>query len=73
MHEQSFKNLKTYDKEINLFKEHTEIFYKLQSRIDFDESEEKIVSKYVNGLKWTIQDQLNLHHVIKIDEAYRMT
>ena len=40
--------------------------------IDLSESEDQTIARFVNGLKWFIQDQLSLHH-IKLDEAYRMT
>jgi len=66
---QEFNNLRQRNQTVE---EYTENFYKLQARNDLDESEEKTVTRYLNGLKWTIRDQLNLHYVIKLDEAYRM-
>ncbi|KAI0507969.1 hypothetical protein KFK09_014099 [Dendrobium nobile] len=66
---QEFNNLRQGTQTVE---EYTENFFKLQARNNLDESEEKTVTRYLNGLKWTIQDQLNLHHVIKLDEAYRM-
>lgn len=64
-----FQNLKQ-----NLFsmQDYTNEFYKLSMRIEHQESNEQMATRYVNGLKFSIQDELRKHHVNNMEEAYQL-
>ena len=50
--------------------EYIEAFYQLVARVDLNESEEKMVARFLNGLKPPIQDALSLHQLWTVFEAY---
>jgi len=48
-------------------------FYRLSSRCDLSMTEEQQAVKYINGLKYSIQECVILHDVFSIDEADNKT
>lgn len=52
--------------------DYTNEFYKLSMYIENHENNEKMASRYVNGLKLSIQDELSMHHVNSMEEAYQL-
>lgn len=52
------------------FQDYTEAFYQLIVQIDLNESKEKMITWYLNGLKPSIQDLLTLHSIWTISGAY---
>ena len=52
-------------------KEYTEEFYKINLRVGYIEDTIKKVARYLNGLKYDIQDELSLVNATGIDEAYQ--
>lgn len=61
-----FQNLKN----LCLVQEYTNEFYQLSMRIEHQENTEKMAARYMNSLKLTIQDELSMHHVTSMEEAY---
>jgi hypothetical protein len=53
-------------------KEYTKEFYKLNIRVGQRERDEEKVSRYINGLRYEIQDELSMTTVRTIEDAYQM-
>ena len=51
--------------------EYTEEFYKINLRVGYVEDIAEKVSRYLNGLRYDIQDELSLVNPTGIDEAYQ--
>ena len=64
-----FQNLK---QNLSSMQEYTNDFYKLFMHIEHQENDEQMEARYINGLKFTIQDELSMHHVNSMEEAYQM-
>ena len=52
-------------------KEYTEEFYKINLRARYIEDTVEKVSRYLNGLRYDIQDELSLVNPTGVDEAYQ--
>ena len=50
----------------------TKKFYQLSIRVDHQETNEQLVARYVNCLKFSIQDELNMHRVRNVEEVYQL-
>lgn len=50
--------------------DYTNELYKLSMRIEHQENNEQMAARYVNGLKFSIQDEMSMHHVNSMEEAY---
>jgi hypothetical protein len=53
-------------------KEYTEEFYKLNIRAGDCESNDEKVARYLNGLRYEIQDELNLATIRTVEDAYQL-
>jgi len=53
-------------------KEYTEEFYKLNIRAGHRESDEEKVSRYINGLRYDIHDEINMMTMKKVEDAYKV-
>jgi hypothetical protein len=53
-------------------KEYTEEFYKLNIRAGHRESDDEKVSRYLNGLRYDIQDELIMSTIKTVEDAYQM-
>ncbi|KAL4199584.1 hypothetical protein AMTRI_Chr03g145650 [Amborella trichopoda] len=47
-------------------------FYKLMARNDIQETKEQLVSRYVGGLRLVIHDEVEMHRLWKIHDAYQL-
>lgn len=52
--------------------DYTEDFYKLMARNSIQELEEQFVARYVNGLKLTIRDEVEMYQLWRINDAYQL-
>lgn len=52
--------------------EYTDEFFRLSIHSDNREEEEELAARYVNGLSYTIQDELALQSVDSMDKAYQL-
>ena len=50
--------------------EYTREFYQLVARVDFADSEDQLVSRYIGSMRQQFQDTLNLFDPISVSEAY---
>jgi hypothetical protein len=53
-------------------KEYTEEFYKLNIRASHQESDDEKVARYMNGLRYDIQDELSMATIQTVEDAYQM-
>ena len=53
-------------------KEYTEDFYKINIRVDHPESDDEKVSRYMNGLRYDIQDEMSMMNLRNVEDAYQM-
>jgi hypothetical protein len=53
-------------------KEYTKEFYRLRIHSSLDELEYLRVARYVNGLKFMIQDELSTHYFHSIEEPFHI-
>jgi uncharacterized protein YjbK len=54
-------------------KEYTEEFYKLNIRASHRESDDEKVTRYMNGLRYEIQDEMSMVTIQMVEDAYQMT
>jgi uncharacterized protein YjbK len=54
-------------------KEYTKEFYRLNIRAKQKEKDDEKVVKYINGLRYEIQDEINMMTVRKVEDAYQIT
>jgi hypothetical protein len=52
-------------------KEYTEEFYRLNIRTGQTERDEETVARYINGLRYEIQDELSMMLVNTVEDAYQ--
>jgi hypothetical protein len=55
-----------------IVKEYTEEFYKLNIRAGHQESDDEKVSRYMNGLRYDIQDEMSMVAIRTVEDAYQM-
>ena len=55
-----------------IVKEYTEEFYRLNIREGHWESDDKKVARYLNGLKYDIQNELRMVTIKTVEDAYQM-
>jgi hypothetical protein len=53
-------------------KEYTEEFYKLNIRAGHHESDDEKVSRYMNGLRYNIQEDMSMMTIRMVEDAYQM-
>ena len=47
-------------------------FYQLSIHADHQETNEQLAARHVNCLKFSIQDELSMHRVRNVEEAYQL-
>jgi hypothetical protein len=55
-----------------IVKEYTEEFYKINIRAGHRESDDEKVSRYMNGLRYDIQDEMSMKTIRMVEDAYQM-
>jgi uncharacterized protein YjbK len=53
-------------------KEYTKEFYKLNIREGHQESDDEKVSRYMNGLRYDIQDEMSMMIFRNVEDSYQM-
>jgi hypothetical protein len=54
-------------------KEYIEEFYRLNIRVGQKENEEEKIARYINGMRYEIQEDINMILVITVEDAYQAT
>jgi hypothetical protein len=63
-----FHNLRN---KILLVKEYTEEFYRLNIRARQKENEDEKIARYINGLRYEIQEEISMINVSKVEDDYQ--
>jgi uncharacterized protein YjbK len=53
-------------------KEYTKDFYRLNIRAGHQESDDEKVVRYLNGLRYDIQDELSMLTIRTVEDAYQL-
>jgi hypothetical protein len=53
-------------------KEYTEEFYKINIKVGHQESDDEKVSRYMNGLRYDIQDEMSMMTIRNVEDAYQI-
>jgi hypothetical protein len=67
-----FKRMQNLRQKLMTVKEYTEEFYRLNIRAGHWESDDEKVARYLNGLRYDIQDELSMVTIKMVEEAYQM-
>jgi hypothetical protein len=68
-----FRKLQNLRQKGMTLKEYTEEFYKLNIRTGQREKDEEKVVRYINGLRYEIQDEINMMSVRTMEDAYQFS
>jgi hypothetical protein len=64
--------MKNLRQKLMMMKEYTEEFYKLNIREGHRESDDEKVARYLNGLRYDIQDELIMATIRTVEDTYQM-
>jgi hypothetical protein len=67
-----FRWMQNLRQKLMMMKEYTEEFYKLNIQAGHRESDDEKVSRYLNGLRYDIQDELSMMTIGIVEDAYHM-
>jgi hypothetical protein len=67
-----FMRMKNMRQKLMTVKEYTEEFYRLNIRSGHRESNDKKVARYLNGLRYDIQDELSMVTIRTVEDSYQM-
>jgi hypothetical protein len=67
-----FRRMQNLRQKLMTVKEYTEEFYKLNIRAGHRESDDEKVARYMNGLRYDIQDEMSLVTIRTVEDAYQM-
>jgi hypothetical protein len=68
-----FRRMQNLRQKLMTVKEYTEEFYKLNIRAGHRESDDEKVARYMNGLRYDIQDEMNMTTIRTVEDAYQMS
>jgi hypothetical protein len=67
-----FRRMQNLRQKMMSVKEYTEEFYRLNIRAGHRESDDEKVARYLNGLRYDIQDELSMVTIRTVEDAYQM-
>jgi len=67
-----FRRMQNLRQKLMTVKEYTEEFYRLNIRAGHRESDDEKVSRYMNGLRYDIQDEMSMMTIRTVEDAYHM-
>jgi hypothetical protein len=67
-----FRRMQNLRQKLMSVKEYTEEFYRLNIRAGHRESDDEKVARYLNGLRYDIQDELSMVTIRTVEDAYQM-
>jgi hypothetical protein len=67
-----FRRMKNLRQKGMIVKEYTEDFYKLNIRVGHHESDDENVVRYMNGLRYEIQDEMSMMTIRNVEDSYQV-
>jgi hypothetical protein len=67
-----FRRMQNLRQKLMTVKEYTEEFYRLNIRAGHRESDDEKVARYMNGLRYDIQDEMSMVTIRTVEDAYQM-
>jgi hypothetical protein len=67
-----FRRMQNLRQKLMTVKEYTEEFYRMNIRAGHRESDDEKVSRYMNGLRYDIQDEMSMMTIQTVEDAYQM-
>jgi hypothetical protein len=67
-----FRKMQNLRQKLMTVKEYTEEFYRLNIRVGHRESNDEKVARYMNGLRYEIQDEISMATIRTVEDAYQM-
>jgi hypothetical protein len=67
-----FRRMQNLRQKLMTVKEYTEEFYKINIRAGHRESDDEKVARYMNGLRYDIQDEMSMMIIRNVEDAYQM-
>jgi hypothetical protein len=67
-----FRRMQNLRQKLMIVKEYTEEFYKMNIRAGHRKSDDEKVSRYMNGLRYDIQDEMSMVTIRTVEDAYQM-
>lgn len=68
-----YKQMQNLRQRLLTVREYTEEFYKVNIRAGYTEDNSEKVARYINGLRFDIQDEMSLLSPKSVEEAYQCT
>jgi Mg2+ and Co2+ transporter CorA len=68
-----FRRLHNLRQKILSVKEYIEEFYRVNNRAGQKENEDEKTTRYINGLRYEIQEEINMMSVSKVEDACQAT
>ena len=66
-----FRRMQNLRQKLMTIKEYMEEFYRLNIRAGHRESDDEKVSRYMNGLRYDIQDEMSMETIQMVEDAYQ--
>jgi hypothetical protein len=67
-----FRRMQNLRQKLMTVKEYTEEFYRLNIRAGHRESNDEKVARYINGLRYEIQDEISMATIRTVEDAYQL-
>jgi uncharacterized protein YjbK len=67
-----FQRMQNLREKLMLVKEYTEEFYRINIRVGHRECDDEKVSRYMNGLRYDIQDEMSMMTIRNVEDAYQI-
>ena len=67
-----FRRMQNLRQKLMSVKEYTEEFYKLNIRAGHHKSDDEKVARYMNGLRYDIQNEMSMITIRTVEDSYQM-
>jgi hypothetical protein len=67
-----FQRMQNLRQRMMSVKEYTKQFYRINIRVGHRESDDEKISRYLNGLRYEIQDEMSMMTIQNVEDAYQI-